>query len=90
MSKVIIEMSMSLDGVVAGPDDGKEFPNGRDGIKHVFGWLSRAKEEGGANLYEIGAAWNGFVKQFTGPLARLKAFWMRSGRTPIRTRAPVG
>ena len=52
-SKVVIEMSMSLDGFVAGPDDGEEFPNGRDGIKHVFGWLSRAKDEGGANKAEI-------------------------------------
>lgn len=31
----------------------KSFPNGRDGIKHVFGWLSRAKEEGGANKAEV-------------------------------------
>ena len=53
MSKVIIEMSMSLDGFCAGPDDGEEFPNGRDGIKHVFGWLSRAKEEGGTNKAEV-------------------------------------
>jgi dihydrofolate reductase len=53
MSKVIIEMSMSLDGYVAGPDDGKEFPNGRDGIKHVFGWYSKAKEEGDANKNEV-------------------------------------
>lgn len=53
MAKVIIEMSMSLDGFCAGPDDGEEFPNGRDGIKHVFGWLSRAKEEGGANKAEV-------------------------------------
>jgi len=51
MSKVVIEMSMSLDGFVAGPDDGTEFPNGRDGIKHVFGWFSRAKE--GANKNEV-------------------------------------
>ena len=53
MSKTVIEMSMSLDGFVAGPDDGQTFPNGRDGIKHVFGWLSRAKEEGSANKSEV-------------------------------------
>jgi dihydrofolate reductase len=52
-SKVVIEMSMSLDGFVAGPDDGEDFPNGRDGIKHVFGWLSMSKEEGGANKAEV-------------------------------------
>lgn len=53
MAKVIIEMSMSLDGFCAGPDDGEESPDGRDSIKHVFGWLSRAKEEGGANKAEV-------------------------------------
>ncbi len=44
MSKVIIEMSMSLDGFVAGPDDGNEFPLGRDGIEHVFTWYSSGTE----------------------------------------------
>jgi hypothetical protein len=34
-------MSMSLDGFVAGPDDGKEFPVGRDGVEHVFEWTHR-------------------------------------------------
>jgi hypothetical protein len=29
MSKVVIDMSMSLDGFVAGPDDGKAHPLGR-------------------------------------------------------------
>jgi hypothetical protein len=45
MSKVIFEMSMSLDGFVAGPDDGQEFPLGRDGIKHVFAWYSSGTEK---------------------------------------------
>jgi dihydrofolate reductase len=45
MSKIVIEMSMSLDGFVAGPDDGQEFPLGRDGIKHVFTWYSSGTEE---------------------------------------------
>jgi dihydrofolate reductase len=53
MGKIIIEMSMSLDGFVVGPDDGEEFPNGRDGIKHVFCWLSKTKEEGSANKAEV-------------------------------------
>ncbi len=53
MSKVIIEMSMSLDGFVSGPDDGNEFPLGRDGIKHVFAWYSSATEKGGANRDEV-------------------------------------
>ena len=31
MTKVVVDMSMSLDGFVAGPDDGKTFPLGRHG-----------------------------------------------------------
>jgi hypothetical protein len=38
-------MSMSLDGFVAGPDDGKEFPVGRDGVEHVFEWYTSGAEE---------------------------------------------
>lgn len=40
MSRVVIDMSMSLDGFVAGPDDGKAFPLGRHGGEHVFDWYS--------------------------------------------------
>lgn len=45
MSKVVIEMSMSLDGFVAGPDDGKAHPLGRHGGMHVFDWYSSGTEE---------------------------------------------
>ena len=45
MSKAVIDMSMSLDGFVAGPDDGKEFPVGRDGVEHVFEWYTSGAEE---------------------------------------------
>jgi hypothetical protein len=31
MTKVVIDMSMSLDGFVAGPDDGREFDQGAIG-----------------------------------------------------------
>ena len=37
MSKVVIDMSMSLDGFVAGPDDGREHPLGRQGRKRAIG-----------------------------------------------------
>jgi len=40
MTKVVIDMSMSLDGFVAGPDDGKTFPLGRHGGMHVFDWYT--------------------------------------------------
>ncbi len=45
MSKVVIDMSMSLDGFVAGPDDGKAHPLGRHGGEHVFDWYSSGKDE---------------------------------------------
>jgi dihydrofolate reductase len=37
---VVIEMSMSLDGFVAGPDDSMEHRLGTKGGHHVFDWLS--------------------------------------------------
>jgi dihydrofolate reductase len=45
MSKVVIDMSMSLDGFVAGPEDGKSHPLGRHGGEHVFDWYFSGKEE---------------------------------------------
>ena len=45
MSKVVIDMSVSLDGFVAGPDDGKAHPLGRHGGEHVFDWYFSGKEE---------------------------------------------
>jgi len=45
MSKVVIDMSMSLDGFVAGPDDGKTYPLGKSGGEHVFDWYQSGKEE---------------------------------------------
>ena len=45
MTKVVIDMSMSLDGFVAGPDDGKADPLGRHGGEHVFDWYFSGNEE---------------------------------------------
>lgn len=45
MTKVVIDMSMSLDGFVAGPDDGKAHPLGTNGGEHVFDWYFSGKEE---------------------------------------------
>ena len=45
MAKVVIDMSMSLDGFIAGPDDGKAFPLGRKGGEHVFDWYTSGTEE---------------------------------------------
>jgi dihydrofolate reductase len=38
MAKIIIELSMSLDGFIAGPNDGGKYPLGERGGEHVFDW----------------------------------------------------
>jgi dihydrofolate reductase len=45
MSKVVIDMSMSLDGFVAGPQDGQAHPLGLNGGEHVFDWYFSGVEE---------------------------------------------
>jgi dihydrofolate reductase len=51
MTKVVIDMSMSLDGFVAGPDDGKADPLGRHGGMHIFDWYTSGTEEVGDPLF---------------------------------------
>jgi dihydrofolate reductase len=38
MIKVVIDMSMSLDGFIAGPRDGPQLPLGGRGAEHIFDW----------------------------------------------------
>jgi dihydrofolate reductase len=38
MAKIVIDMSMSLDGFVAGPGDGRTHPLGERGGEHIFDW----------------------------------------------------
>lgn len=45
MSNVVIDMTMSLDGFVAGPGDGKEFPLGRHGGMAIFDWYTSGTTE---------------------------------------------
>jgi dihydrofolate reductase len=45
MSLVVIDMSISLDGFVAGPDDGSAHPLGTHGGEHVFDWYFSGSEE---------------------------------------------
>jgi dihydrofolate reductase len=45
MSKVVIDMSMSLDGFAAGPEDGRDHPLGRHGGMHIFDWYFSGNEE---------------------------------------------
>jgi dihydrofolate reductase len=58
MSKVVIDMSMSLDGFVAGPDDGKAHPLGQHGGSHVFDWYTSGTEEYESPLFRPAAGAN--------------------------------
>ena len=61
MTKIVIDMSVSLDGFVAGPEDGKAHPLGRHGGMHVFDWYTSGADDGnplfhpapGANQDEV-------------------------------------
>jgi dihydrofolate reductase len=62
MSKVVIDMTMSLDGFVAGPDDGKAFPLGKNDGMRIFDWYFSGtgiyrnklfRPEPGANLDQV-------------------------------------
>jgi dihydrofolate reductase len=44
MDKVVIDMTMSLDGYVAGPNDGKRFPLGEHGAMALFDWYTSGTE----------------------------------------------
>src|SRR5438105_6440895 len=62
MANVIIDMTMSLDGYVAGPDDGPADPLGKHGGMSIFDWYFSGsteyrdplfKPEPGENLAEV-------------------------------------
>ena len=62
MPNVIIDMTMSLDGYVAGPDDGPADPLGKHGGMNIFNWYFSGstefrdplfKPEPGPNLEEV-------------------------------------
>ena len=44
MGDVLVELTMSLDGFIAGPDDGAQFPLGRGG-EALFTWMSAGPPE---------------------------------------------
>lgn len=58
MSKVVIDMSMSLDGFVAGPDDGKAHPLGLHGGEHVFDWYTSGSQQYESPLFRPAAGAN--------------------------------
>ena len=45
MSKVVLDMTMSLDGYVAGPNDGSQHPLGQHGGMAIFDWYTSGTEE---------------------------------------------
>jgi hypothetical protein len=49
MNKVVIDMTISLDGFVAGPDDGPQYPLGKNGGMAIFD----------RKTYDITNGWNG-------------------------------
>ncbi|MEO8180798.1 MAG: dihydrofolate reductase family protein [Deltaproteobacteria bacterium] len=62
MPHVIIDMTMSLDGFVAGPEDGPEFPLGKHAGHRIFDWYTSGsvevrsplfKPEPGPNLEQV-------------------------------------
>jgi dihydrofolate reductase len=62
MTKVVIDMTMSLDGFVAGPGDGKGYPLGKNDGMRIFDWYFSGTEpyrhelfrpEPGANLDQV-------------------------------------
>ena len=52
MSKVVIDMTMSLDGYVAGPDDSKQYPLGKHGGMAIFDWYTTGTEEVHSPLFK--------------------------------------
>ncbi|MGO9595265.1 MAG: dihydrofolate reductase family protein [Steroidobacteraceae bacterium] len=43
MAKVVVDVSMSLDGFIAGPDDDRARPLGGRGATHIFDWYFSGK-----------------------------------------------
>lgn len=52
MTKVVLEMTMSLDGYTAGPDVGPEEPMGRGG-ERLHDWMFKDRSPGESEQYEI-------------------------------------
>jgi dihydrofolate reductase len=50
MGKVVVDLSVSLDGFVAGPEDSQELPLGRGG-EALFAWMNAGPEENRVHRY---------------------------------------
>lgn len=75
MSSIRVDMTMSLDGYIAGPDDGPDAPLGAGGFR-LFNWLDKRNDPGpsgevfaealatralisGRRTYELAGGWGG-------------------------------
>jgi dihydrofolate reductase len=75
MSRIRVDMTVSLDGYVAGPEDGPEAPMGNGGFR-LFNWLDKRHDPGpngevyaeamgtralisGRRTYELAGRWDG-------------------------------
>ncbi len=56
MAKVVIDMSMSLDGFVTGPGDGPRFPLGERGARRLFDWYFSGQEPFQSSIFRPDAA----------------------------------
>jgi dihydrofolate reductase len=56
MGKVVIDMSMSLDGFVTGPGDGPRFPLGERGARRLFDWYFSGQESLEGSIFTPSAA----------------------------------
>jgi hypothetical protein len=45
MTKVVIDITMSLDGFVAGPGDSRDYPLGRNDGMRIFDWYFFGKDQ---------------------------------------------
>ncbi len=74
MGKVILSLSMSLDGFIAGPNDGPENSLG-DGGEHLFKWYSSGDTAytmpSGEMTFKVSAASAGFLQQSIGTIGAL-------------------
>jgi dihydrofolate reductase len=66
MAKVVLDISMSLDGFIAGPNDGPENPLG-DGGERLFKWYSSGDTDfvmpSGEMVFKVSAASAGLLKE---------------------------
>ena len=64
MATVELDITMSLDGFVAGPDDGPEHGLGRRGGERLHNWLFTGDTEGGEGFFKTSGGSTGILEEF--------------------------